>query len=91
MIRKNSLYRSVDLIFNRFCFSVRGLLSSFVGIGFSLGLLLAYSLGNYCDYNTTPIYVIFTSIIFAVLFLMFPETPVFLVRQNKMKVFISID
>lgn len=52
----------------------------------SLGVLLAFSAGAYGDFSTIPIFAIVTSISFAVLFLFFPETPAFLMRQKKLSV-----
>lgn len=60
-------------------------MSSFLAIGYATGVLLAYTIGNYGNYYATPIYAIITATIFAILFSMFPETPIYLVRQNKIK------
>lgn len=66
--------------------SVRGMLSSVVPIGSATGILIAYTLGNYFNYYVTPIFAIVSIAIFAVVFLFFPESPVFLVRQNRITV-----
>lgn len=52
------------------------------------GVALAFIFGNYLTYNTSAIFMIVLSVLFAVLFFFFPETPTFLVKQNKIDVFI---
>lgn len=61
-------------------------MGTIVSVGADLGTLMGYALGTYCDYNVTPIVAIVLTILFAVLFLFFPETPLFLVKQNKILV-----
>lgn len=67
-------------------FSIRGILLMTVQFAGSIGILLAFTLGSYTDFHVTPIYAIITSILFGILFSFFPETPLFLVRQNKYSV-----
>lgn len=52
----------------------------------NFGVLVAYTLGNYCDYYTTPKFVIAAAILFAFLLVLFPESPTILMKQNKVKV-----
>lgn len=65
---------------------VRGALGTIVSVGADLGTLLGYALGTYCSYDVTPIAAIALTIMFAVLFLFFPETPIYLVKQNRIMV-----
>lgn len=48
--------------------------------------MLALAFGNYFNYKTTPIFIIVITILFAATFIFFPESPVFLVRMNKISV-----
>lgn len=72
----------MDLI----CFSVRGVLGSTVMFCYNIGMILAFVLGAYCDYGTTPKVVIGLTIVFAVSFYFLPETPTVLIKQNKITV-----
>lgn len=71
------------------CDSIRGAMGTIVSVGADLGTLMGYALGTYCDYNITPIVAIIVTILFAVLFLFFPETPIFLVKRNQILVNLS--
>ncbi|KAG4077354.1 hypothetical protein HA402_009755 [Bradysia odoriphaga] len=62
---------------------VRGILGSSVPFGGALGILIAFILGDYTDFIVTPICGLVMSVIFFGLFSFFPETPIFLMRQNK--------
>lgn len=66
--------------------SVRGLLSSAIAFYGNLGLLLAFTLGNYGNYSTIPVVSIILSIIFTISFLFFPECPAFSARHNRLSV-----
>lgn len=68
------------------CISVRGILGSLFVLTFNMGVLIVFTMGNYCDYYSIPKFVICITILFAVLFPFFPETPIFLVKQNKISV-----
>lgn len=45
-----------------------------------------FIMGTFCDYFTTPKFVIALTVVFVALFIRFPESPLFLVKQNKMEV-----
>lgn len=66
--------------------SVRGALGTIVSVGADLGTLMGYALGTYCSYDMTPIVAIILTILFAILFLFFPETPICLLKQNRLLV-----
>lgn len=70
-------------------FSVRGLIGSTLVLFCNTGILLAFVLGNYCDYFTTPKVVIAMMILFIALFFFFPESPSFLMKQNKVPVSVA--
>ncbi|XP_055302945.1 facilitated trehalose transporter Tret1-like [Sitodiplosis mosellana] len=63
--------------------SIRGTLGSTMMLSGNTGTLLAFVLGNFCDFYTTPIVIIILTIIFAISFFFFPESPIFLFKQNR--------
>lgn len=65
---------------------VRGTLGSTLALNVHSGTLLAFVVGNYCDYYTTPMLSIALITVFAILFYFFPESPTFLVKQNRISV-----
>lgn len=65
---------------------VRGLLGSSFTFSCNFGILLAFTFGNFFDFYTVPILVIALSAIFGVALLFFPESPSFLMKQNKISV-----
>ncbi|XP_031634206.1 facilitated trehalose transporter Tret1-like [Contarinia nasturtii] len=62
---------------------VRGSLGSTLALAWNVGILLAFTFGNYLDFNATPKFVIALMILTAVLLCFFPESPTFLYKQNK--------
>lgn len=65
---------------------VRGLLGSTLVFCCNMGLFSAYVFGTYFSYSTVPLIFIPFSILFLVCFLSVPETPLYLMKQNKFKV-----
>lgn len=65
---------------------VRGVLGSTLVLTANMGILLAFVLGNYCDYTMTPKVVIALTVLFVILFSFFPESPSFLMKQNQISV-----
>lgn len=51
-----------------------------------IGIMIVFVLGYYFDYRVTSIVVIAVTIIFVIVFLFFPESPTFLLKQNKTSV-----
>lgn len=49
-------------------------------------LPIAFLLGTYFNYNAIPAFGIAIALLFAVLFFFFPESPLFLLKQNKIAV-----
>lgn len=49
----------------------------------NIGMCLAFILGHFCNYYTTPKVVIALTVLFAIGFFFFPESPIFLLKQNK--------
>lgn len=68
-----------------FC-RVRGFLGSTVVLSANLGILIALILGNYCDFFVPPKVVITLCLLFVILFSFFPESPLFLLKQNRISV-----
>lgn len=67
--------------------SVRGTITSTLVLTENSGILLSFILGHFCSFHTTPVAVIALIALFAVLiYFFFPETPMFLVKQNKILV-----
>lgn len=50
------------------------------------GIVIAFTLGNFCDFYAIPKFVIALNILFVILIYFFPETPIFLIKQNKISV-----
>lgn len=70
-------------------FSLRGTITSTLMLSANTGILVAFAI-SFLGYSASPVFAITTTIIFVILFVMFPETPLFLVKQNKISVnFIS--
>lgn len=51
-----------------------------------IGVVIAFILGTYSEYISYPIFAIASTILFDVIFFFFPETPIFLLKQNKIAV-----
>lgn len=62
---------------------VRGALGAFLIFTENIGVVTSYLLGNFCNYYIAPICVICLSMIYAMSFAFFPETPTYLMKQNK--------
>ncbi|XP_055308413.1 facilitated trehalose transporter Tret1-like [Sitodiplosis mosellana] len=62
---------------------VRGVLGSTLVLSGNIGILIAFTLGNYFDFTITPKFVIASAALCFVLLFSFPETPLFLMKQNK--------
>lgn len=67
-------------------FSIRGAFLSAVYTTENLGFLIAYTFGNYFDYYAMPLFAIVLTSVYTILILFLPETPIFLMRQNKVDV-----
>lgn len=66
--------------------SIRGLLTSSVILGSYTGIMFAFLLGAFFDYHIMPIVTIALTALFAILFYFFPESPTYLMKQNKLLV-----
>lgn len=66
--------------------NVRGALGSTVVVSGHVGVPIAMAFGTYFNYGAIPILAIAVSILFGILFFFFPETPLFLVKRNKIAV-----
>lgn len=55
----------------------------------NIGYIIAFTLGSYCDFYATPKAVIALTLVYVVLICFFPETPAFLMQQNKITVSIT--
>ncbi|XP_055298714.1 facilitated trehalose transporter Tret1-like [Sitodiplosis mosellana] len=63
---------------------VRGFLGSTLVLTCNFGILLAFVFGNYFDFYMTPKFVIMLTIVCGILLYFFPETPSFLIKQNRL-------
>lgn len=52
----------------------------------NIGILIVFFFGNYSDFFMAPKFVIIVAILFVISFSYFPETPSFLIKQNKIAV-----
>lgn len=66
--------------------SVRGALSSTLMLTGNLGILAAFVIGTYSSYFATPMFAIVMNVLFVIMFSFFPETPLFLMKENKIRV-----
>lgn len=61
-----------------------------MGITFSMtakvGILVSSVISGFCDYYTTPKIVIGVTVLFAILLWFLPESPTFLLKQNRKSV-----
>lgn len=75
-------------IWNVICVScsIRGTLISSIYAVEVLGVLLAYIIGEYFKFYAMPLFSIILIAAFAILLLFVPESPIFLVRKNKIDV-----
>lgn len=64
----------------------RGAMGSTIFVSGHVGVVLAFVFGTYFTYYSTPIFAIAVGVLFAFLLCFFPETPLFLAKQNKMEV-----
>lgn len=71
---------------NQILFSVRGVLGSTFVLTFNMGVLIVFTMGNYCDYYSIPKLVICLTVTFSILLPFFPETPLFLLKQDNKSV-----
>lgn len=74
---------------SRLHYSIRGVLSSSVVVSTYVGILIAFIMGKYCNFYTTPLVTVALTILFVAMFSMFPESPTFLIKQNRLTVSIS--
>lgn len=71
-----------------FC-SIRGTLLSTLYAVENLGVLLAYIIGEYFQFYAMPLFSIILIAAFAILLLFVPESPIFLIRANKIEVSVT--
>lgn len=71
---------------NLISISVRGALGSMLIMNENIGVVLAFTLGTYCDFYVTPVVAIVLIIVFAVSFSFFPESPSYLMKRNREEV-----
>lgn len=67
-------------------FSNRGRLGSFPQLARNIGILISYIVGAYVDYKYVPCIFIALPIIFGVLFVALPNTPLFYLQKNQIQV-----
>lgn len=66
--------------------NVRGAVGSSVVVSCHIGLPIAFALGTYFSFAAIPICSIALSVLFCVSFFFLPETPLFLVKRDKLAV-----
>lgn len=66
--------------------SVRGLLGSSMIFVCNFGFLFAFVFGAHCSYSTTPIFVICVCVLFLCTFYFLPETPIALLKRDRIEV-----
>lgn len=66
------------------CDSIRGILASILIFSLNSGILIAYILGGIISFRVFPVVIIALAVLYFVTFIFMPESPVYLVRQNRM-------
>ncbi|XP_037040478.1 facilitated trehalose transporter Tret1-like isoform X2 [Bradysia coprophila] len=62
---------------------IRGILGATIMVNENTGVLLGFAIGGFCDYKVLPAVGITLNLLFVILFVWFPESPAFLVSQDK--------
>lgn len=65
--------------------NIRGLLGSVLAFALNIGILLAYILGGIVSMGTFAIISLAVVVLYLVAFIFVPESPVYLVRQNRIR------
>lgn len=60
-------------------------MGSILIFGINLGILVSFILGNWVSYYTVQLILFFIPVLFLISFLFLPETPAFLMKNNKIK------
>lgn len=66
--------------------SIRGALVTILTLGEFFGFMLTFILQHYFGFYAIPKFVVAVMLIFAGLFVFFPESPLFLIKQNRIDV-----
>lgn len=66
------------------CDSIRGMLASILVFSLNSGIVVAYILGGVMSFRIFPVVSVALAVLFFITFLFMPESPVYLVRQNRM-------
>lgn len=72
-------------------FRVRGALGSFVTLASNGGVVIGFLVGSYFSYENVPKVLIVFPILFIILYIFFPESPWYLIKENKFKVSLSFE
>lgn len=62
---------------------MRGVLGSTVVVSCNIGILMAFTVGAYCDFDVTPKIMTVLTILSTASLIFFPETPSVLLKQDK--------
>lgn len=65
---------------------MRGVLGSTVVFSCNIGMLIAFTVGAYCDFGVIPKMMTVLTILSTVSLIFFPETPSVLLKQDKIAV-----
>lgn len=76
------IFNRVSLIID----SVRGVLGSTLVLSCNMGILLSFIFGHFFQFYVTPIIAIAFTVVFVVSLFFFPESPLVLMKQNKLSV-----
>lgn len=81
----NSIAFFFFIKFNILYKSVRGILGAMMATSQYFGILLSYIIGAFVPYSYVPYVLLPIPIIFFLSFIFIPESPMFLIKQNKRK------
>jgi MFS family permease len=66
------------------CDSIRGMLASILVFSVNSGIVVAYILGGVMSFRVFPVVSVVLAVLFFITLIFMPESPVYLVRQNRM-------
>ncbi|XP_012532000.1 facilitated trehalose transporter Tret1 isoform X2 [Monomorium pharaonis] len=66
------------------CDSIRGMLASILVFSVNSGIVVAYILGGVMSFRAFPVVSVSLAVLFFITFIFMPESPVYLVRRNRM-------
>lgn len=67
-------------------YRVRGTLGTIITVSANIGILFAFIAGDLISYASFPVYLMAMPVIFLLVFISFPESPIYLMMMNRNEV-----